>query len=77
MQYIYIKPSECVDIIAVHHEVFTAGALEERVLSGHQLGKPSDVRRILSTNEGSFVFIIAAVYQSQLYSIHVCLCVCV
>ena len=29
-----------------------------RVLSGHQLGKPSDVRRIISTHEGSFVFII-------------------
>ena len=29
-----------------------------RVLSGHQLGKPSDVRRILSTHESSFVFII-------------------
>ena len=47
---------------AVHHEVFTAGALEERiverVLSGHQLGKPSDVHWIISTQEGSFVFII-------------------
>ena len=29
-----------------------------RVLSGHQLGKPSDVRWIMSTHEGSFVFII-------------------
>ena len=25
------KPPECVDIIRVHHEVFTAGALEARV----------------------------------------------
>ena len=29
-----------------------------RVLSRHQLGKLSDVRRIISTHEGSFVFII-------------------
>ena len=29
-----------------------------RVLSEHQLGKPSDVRRIMSSHEGSFVFII-------------------
>ena len=29
-----------------------------RVLSGHQLGKPSDVRRIMSSHEVSFVFII-------------------
>ena len=28
------------------------------VLSGHQLRKPSDVFRIISTHEGSFVFII-------------------
>ena len=27
----YTKPPECVDIIAVHHEVLTAGALEARV----------------------------------------------
>ena len=26
------------------------------VLSGHQLGKPSDVRQIMSTHEGSFVY---------------------
>ena len=30
----------------------------EGVLSGHQLGKPSDVRQIISTHEGSFVFTI-------------------
>ena len=29
-----------------------------RVLSGRQLGKPSDVLRIMSTLEASFVFII-------------------
>ena len=28
---IYTKPPECVDITTVHHEVFTAGALEARV----------------------------------------------
>ena len=27
----YTKPPECVDIIPIHHEVFTAGALEARV----------------------------------------------
>ena len=46
----------------IHQEVFTAGALEarvrRRVLSGHQLGKPSNVRWIITTHEGSFVFII-------------------
>ena len=40
----------------------TAGALEARVhrtsVSGNQLGKPSDVQWIMSTHEGSFVFII-------------------
>ena len=41
--YIYTKPPECVDIIR---------------LSGHQQGKLSDVRQIISTHEGSFVFII-------------------
>ena len=43
-------------------EVFTAGAWKHesagRVLSGPQLGKPSDVRWIMSSHEGSFVFII-------------------
>ena len=29
-----------------------------RVVSGHQLGKPSDVPQILLTYEGNFVFII-------------------
>ena len=29
-----------------------------QVPSGHQLGKPSDVRWIILTHEGSFVFII-------------------
>ena len=56
------KPPECVDIIRRHHEVFTAGALEAqsvgRMLSRHQLGEPSDVRRIIPTHVGSFVFII-------------------
>ena len=46
----------------IHHEVFSAGALKARVrrtsVSGHQLGKPSNVRWIISTHEGSFVFII-------------------
>ena len=53
----YSKLPECV----VHHKVFTAGALEvraRRVLSGHPLGKPNDVLRIISTHEGSFIFII-------------------
>ena len=27
----YTKPPQCVDIFTVHHEVFTAGALEARV----------------------------------------------
>ena len=43
---------------AVHHEVFTAGALEGRVLSGRQLGGPSDVRWIMSSHGSGFVFII-------------------
>ena len=30
----------------------------ERVLLGHQLGRPSDVPWIMSTHGGSFVFII-------------------
>ena len=61
-QDIYTKPSECVDITTVHHEVFTAGALEARVHRTSAFrapaGKPSDVRWIMSTHEGSFVFII-------------------
>ena len=58
------KPPECVDIIRVHHEVFTAGALEARVLRTSDFRAPagktkqSDVLRIMSTQEGSFVFII-------------------
>ena len=62
---IYTKPPECVDIIMrfsqlvlVHHEAFTAGAWKHEskcgVLSEHQLRKPSDVRRIMSSYEGSF-----------------------
>ena len=47
---------------AVHHEVFTAGALEGRVRRTSALrapaGKKIDVRSIMSTHKGSFVFII-------------------
>ena len=32
LTYKYTKPPECVDIIRLHHKVFTAGALEARVL---------------------------------------------
>ena len=43
-------------------QYFTASAWNHesigRVLSEHQLGKPNDVRRIMSSHEGSFVFII-------------------
>ena len=39
---------------AVYREVFPAGALE-RVLSGYELGKPSEVWRIMSTHMSSFV----------------------
>ena len=43
----------------IHHKVFTAGALESgRVLSGYQMGKPSDVRQTMSTYKASLVFII-------------------
>ena len=51
------KPPECVDIICLHHEVFTAGVCRTRA-SRAPAGKPSDVPQIigLSTYEGSFVF---------------------
>ena len=44
--YKYTKPPECVDIIAVHHEVSQLVPWKHesvgRVLSGHQVGKPSE-----------------------------------
>ena len=36
------------------------------VLSGHQLGKPSDIRLIMSTQKGSFVFIIHPTHKYPL-----------
>ena len=59
------KPPECVDynpqyIMRFSRLVPWKHESVGRVLSGHQLGKPSDVRGIMSTHEGSFVFIIHA-----------------
>ena len=59
----YTKPPECVDIIIRTLRRFAQLVPWKhesvgRVLAGHQLGKPSDVLRIISTHEGSFVFII-------------------
>ena len=66
----YTKPPECVDIIRHTSLGFPSWCPESSgpfsqlvplkqgsvglVLSGHQLGKPSDVRWIISTHEGSF-----------------------
>ena len=55
---IYTKSPEYVHIIHRTSHGFQAGASVGRVLSGHQLGKPSDVWWIMSRNMGSFVFII-------------------
>ena len=60
---IYTKPPECVDknppyIMRFSQLVLWKHESVGRVLSGHQQGKPSDVRWIISTLEGSFVFII-------------------
>ena len=61
--YNYTKPPEGVDIICRTSRGFYSwcpGSTSPvgRMLSGHQLGKPSDVLQIISTHEGSCVFII-------------------
>ena len=54
--YIQIKPPECVDI---HHEVFTAGAVEARLRRTRALMPPAvKTEWIVSTHECRFVFII-------------------
>ena len=53
------KPPECVVTIMRFSQVVSwKHESEGRVLSGHQLRKPSDVLLIMSTHKGSFVFII-------------------
>ena len=46
----------------IQHKGVADGVLEAqsigRLFSGHQLGKPSDVRQIMSTHKSSLVFII-------------------
>ena len=56
------KPPECADIIRRTLRGFTAGALEAHESVGRVL--LSDVRGIMSTHEGSFVFII---HTSEIY----------
>ena len=60
---IYTKPPKCVEIynplyITRFSELVPWKHESDECLSGHQLGKLSDVQCIMSTNKGSFVFII-------------------
>ena len=69
MIYIYAKPPDCVDtpyIMSFSQLVPWKHKSVRQVLSGHQLEKTSDLRWIMSTNEGSFVFIISTDYINTL-----------